>query len=198
MISLYIYGCRPEIYERAKEIGVPSDHIFTDDRPNGGTPLYVAKKAWLDRIRIGETHRCVLQDDVAVCDNFMDHLQAMVKFDPAGVWSLFPLEFIDFPEKGEERHKKEGIFLRTTYLSGCAIMMPVDYCRSIYYAEEGIAENDDEIAIMDAYHHKNAKLYTTIPATVQHLGDDCKVKSATTKYHGAYLRTPFFKQEGFL
>ena len=193
-----MYGCRPEIYERARQIGVPDDHVFTDDRPGGGTPLYTAKKAWLDRIVPNETHRCVLQDDVLVCNNFMEHLRAMVAHDWNAVWSLFPLEFIDIPERGRERYRSEGIFLKTTYLSGCAIMMPVDYMRSLAYAEEGKVENDDEVAIQNIVYKRRVKLYTTIPATVQHIGDECKVKSATTKYHGAFLRTPYFKEEGFL
>ena len=194
MISLHIYGCRPEIYERAKEIGISDHHIHTDDRPNGGTPLYVAKKAWLTPTEEGETYRCVLQDDVKVCDGFYDKLNQLVERQPTGIFSLFPLAFLKRTDIGNEKLNSGRWIIPTTCVSGCAVMMPVDYIHDCWAnAKEG-EEADDERAIIEYLMKSKCGLYTTLPSIVQHIGTECLIKSATTNLHGN-IRTPYFIDE---
>lgn len=184
MITVHIYGCRPEIYERAEKIGIPPHRIHVDDRPDGGTPLYVAKKAWLAPIEDGETHRCVLQDDVEVSKDFHNKLKQLIDREPKGVFSLFPLAFLDKCEIGDAKVKSGKWIFQTVCVSGCAVLMPTEYITECWEnAQEGL-EDDDEQAIINFLVKTRCKHFTTLPSTVQHIGTECLIKNAVSELHG--------------
>lgn len=63
--------------------------VFLDDRPNGGDALYTARKTWNLPFAEDITHRCVLQDDVQICEGFYEAIQKLVNLYPDAVISLY-------------------------------------------------------------------------------------------------------------
>ena len=59
---------KDNILKMKEFLNLSDSDIFLDDRPNGGHALYTARKTWELPFNDDTTHRCVLQDDLEVCD----------------------------------------------------------------------------------------------------------------------------------
>lgn len=192
-IDIHIYGvhARDEmIAATVNKIGLTSDCIHYDDRPGGGPMIYTAKKAWLlAPIPDGITHRISLADDVEVCDGFQDICTQIAATHPKSIISFFPYEFMqDTPGI-----KDCGTpYFKAHILSGCAIMMPVEYIEPCFdYVKKrfnDICADDEGIqAWADA---NGIQILTTVPALIQHIGDE----SIANK--GCFIRrTVYYEKE---
>lgn len=190
-IDVHIYGVHARdnmISELADALKLTGKFIHYDDRPNGGSPLYTCKKAWLSPVDAGITHRIVLQDDVAVCDDFLEIAAAIAETHPKAIVSFFPFQFqTTIPGIAE---CGTPYFLARP-ISGCGVMMPVEYIEPCFdYIRERYDDAVDDDQGMSFWANSNGVLaLTTIPALVQHLGD---VSVANPK--APVRRTPYFAQ----
>lgn len=173
-IDIHVYGVHERddmIAATVSKLNLPKDCIHYDDRPGGGLMMYTAKKAWLAPVVEGITHRVALADDVEVCDGFLDYCNQIAEAHPKSIISFFPYEFM---KKNSEIENLDTPYLKAHILSGCAIMMPVEYIQPCFtYVKDrfnDICADDEGIqAWADA---NDIEILTTIPALIQHIGDD--------------------------
>lgn len=173
-IDIHIFGVHSReemIQATAGKLSLPEDQIHYDDRPDGGSVMYTAKKAWLAEIPDSVTHLVVLSDDVEVCDGFAEICTQMVNAHPDDVITLFPYPFM---------HRQPGLEkLLTPYvvsdtLNGCGIIMPTKYIGRCFewIDEHYINPKEDDYHIQLWAATNGIRMLTTIPATLQHIGDD--------------------------
>lgn len=174
MIDIHIYGVHERddmIAATVEKLGLSYDNVHYDDRAERGLMMYTAKKAWLAPVPDGVTHRVALADDVEVCDGFWEICETIVETHPNKIISLFPYEFM---QRIPEVEGRSTPYFQCSVLSGCAIIMPVqcikpcfDYVKAVF---DDICADDEGIqAYAEA---RNIGMITTIPATIQHIGDD--------------------------
>lgn len=173
-LDIHIYGVHARddmIAATASKLSISSDNIHYDDRPNGGLMMYTAKKAWLASIPENITHRIALADDVEVCDNFLEIAEQIAEAHPKSIISFFPY---DFMKRVPQIEGCDTPYFKARVLSGCAIMMPVEYIQPCFkYVKERYNDvcADDE-AIQSWAESEGIEILTTIPALVQHIGDE--------------------------
>lgn len=173
-IDIQVYGMhkRDSMIQNLKEkLSLPDDHIFYDDRPNGGLCIYTAKKAWLTDIPEGVTHRVALADDTDVCNGFTDIATQIAQAHPNAIISFLPYEFMS---RNPEIEGVNTPYFKAHVLWGAAIMMPVEYLEPCFDWIKG--QFNDEIADDDGIERwaksRRIEMLTTVPAIVQHIGDD--------------------------
>jgi len=172
--DIHIFGvaARQAMIQATRQKLLESDiEVHYDDRPSGGDVLYTAKKAWLSPVDGGITHRVVLADDVEVCNGFLSYVSDMINAHPDDIISLFPF---DHMERNAAIENLKTPYLEANILSGCAIVMPVSYIKPCFDYIAAVFENrcaDDE-GIQAWANAKGKRILTTIPAIVQHIGDD--------------------------
>lgn len=194
-LDIHIYG----LHERddtlkplAKKLNMKATNIHYDDRKkeNRGGCLYAAKRAWLADASKNITHRIVLPDDVDICDNFVDICQKIIETHPNKVISLFPF---DFMEKTDGVDKVETPYFIARHLTGAGIIMPIEYIEPCFkYIDSCSRFSDnspDDEAIQSWLDMNNIPIITTIPAILQHIGDN----SIVTK-NAPIRRTVYFEK----
>lgn len=173
-VDVQIYGVHARddmIAATAEKLGVDRACIHYDDRPNGGLMMYTAKKAWLAPVGDGVTHRVALADDVQVCDGFLDICEEIAAAHPKSIISFFPYEFM---ERNPEIEGGDTPYFKAHILSGCGIMMPVEYIQPCFDYVKAVFDDkcpDDE-GIQAWADARGIEILTTIPAVIQHIGDD--------------------------
>lgn len=173
-IDIQVYGMheRDNMIQNLKEkLSLSDDHIFYDDRPNGGLCIYTAKKAWLASVPKEVTHRVALADDTDVCNGFHDIATQIAQAHPKAIISFLPYEFMS---RNPEIEDLDTPYFKAHVLWGAAIMMPIEYLKPCF---DWIKEQfDDEIADDDGIERwarsQGIEILTTVPAIVQHIGDD--------------------------
>ena len=174
MIDVHIYGVHARddmIRATVEKLGIPLENIHYDDRTNGGSILYTAKKAWLASVSSGVTHRIVLQDDVQVCNDFLTIAEKIAEAHSADIIGFFPYEFM---EKNSEIEGLDTPYFRTRILSGCGIMMPIEYIQPCFDYIAATFEDacPDDWGIQAWADNQGIRTLTTIPALIQHIGDE--------------------------
>lgn len=166
---------RQEMAESLRDaLGLSDEDIMYDDRPEGGNPYQTVKKAWLRPAAEGVTHRVILNEDVQVCTGFKEICDQAARSHPDCAFSLFTKELdSDYYDSFIEN-------LTTPYVShdwaiwGCAILMPVSIVEECFqYIDTCFDENVHEsYGIFSFLRHKEIPILTTMPVTVQHIGDE--------------------------
>lgn len=152
-------------------LGLSEDIVSYDDRPNGGACLYTARKAWLSPVEDEITHRIVLADDAYVCNGFEGICDQIINTHPDKVISCFPFDYL---------HKSDYIdglktpYVRTHLAAGMGIIMPVKYIDDCFrWIEKNLpSDYPDDSAISLYCENHGIDIITTIPPTIQHIGDD--------------------------
>lgn len=172
--DIHIYGVRTReamINATAAKLNLTPKVIHYDDRQNGGPILYTARKAWLADIPNGVTHRIVFQDDVEVCDGFREIVAQIAEAHPRDVIGFFPF---NFQERISQIEGQDTPYFLANPLSACGIMMPVEYIQPCFnYISTHLDESSgDDYAIQEWARYAGVKVLTTIPALIQHIGDE--------------------------
>lgn len=173
-LDIQVYGVHARdamIDNLVTKLDLNRQNVHYDDRPNGGMVLYTAKKAWLAPVPDGATHRIALADDTDVCEGFMDIAAQIAEVHPDDIISFFPLEFM---ERNPDIEGLDTPYFRAHYLMGAAIMMPVKYLEPCFdwIKKEFDDQIEDDDGIQRWADQAGVRILTTIPATVQHIGDD--------------------------
>ena len=172
-IDVQIYGVHDRdemIANTVNKLGLGDECVHYDDRPGGGMMMYTAKKAWLAPLRDGQTHRVALADDVLVCEDFWNICEQIANAHPTKIISLFPYEYMHRVPQIEGHPTP---YVRANILSGCAIMMPVEYIKPCFEYVKAVFDDNcaDDEGIQAWADHNNIPIITTIPSLVQHIGD---------------------------
>lgn len=175
-IKLYGIHKRDEnILKCKQQLGLSDQDIFYEDRPNGGMPFHMADKTWNSQMQDGITHRCVIQDDVELCDNFREHLDRIVTAQPNQVISLCQL---DYKKKYDYIDNLTTPYVTMAHvIGGCSLVLPqkyikpcFDWCKETFPDIENGNPHEDTAIALWAYRF-GVPIITTIPCTVQHIGD---------------------------
>ena len=191
MITYKIYG-HPSRLEMVKNLqqalNVPNKDIYLDDRKERGYCIYTAKKAWLAPLEEGETHRLAIPEDMEICNNFKPIVERMVAAHPKDIIALFPFDYNHIVPK----EFWEGItpYIETAVFTCCGTIMPIEYIQPcfdwIYKTYHDKIADDTGIQKWAESH--GVRCITTIPSTVQHLGDISLVTPNAPKRISKYYR----------
>lgn len=166
LIDVRIFGV-PErmscILENQKRLNVPDDRIFIDERREGC--LATARRAWT--APTDRPYTLVLQDDVELCDDFLAVCERMAAAHPDALFSLFPMCFNHW-RKGNIPTVSPYISVRD--ISGQGILMRTDYAAPCIAAWNPKIKGDD-VNIQRWAENNDIQKLTTIPCTMQHIGD---------------------------
>lgn len=184
-ISVRIFGVpeRMEWIERNQSLlRLGAENIFVDYEHSGCVPT--ARKAWLK-----ETDKefvMVLADDVELCDYFVYCCKAIVSTHPNDIISLFPIQFL----KASSIHipPMQSPYVTTSLLSGCGIIMRTEYVKPCVESWSPTI-NGDDTNIKRWADQNGIGIITTIPATIQHIGDESVFDKSRS-----IGRTDFFKK----
>ncbi len=166
-IDIRIFGVpeRQNWIDKNKSIlNLPDENIFMDYEHIGCAPT--AKRAWLKKT--DKPFVMVLSDDVELCDNFLSYCERIVKSHPHSIISLFPYQFIR--PVPESRLPTQSPYVLTTTLSGCGIIMRNEWVEPCIDSWPSGAKGDDTNIQMWAKKNR-IHILTTLPATIQHIGD---------------------------
>lgn len=159
------------VEEMLKKLKLPETSVTWDDRPNGGDAMYTAKKAWLHPVPSGVKHRLILQDDIEMCDNFVETVNMIADAHQDCVLSLFSLSSPNYSP-----HHKKSPYHQIDTLNGCAIMMPTDIINPcMKWCDEStdeVLKLQDDLMITEYCRAHNIMMLTTFPNIVQHIGHE--------------------------
>ncbi len=160
---------RDNVLKTLNQLEMDESIVSYDDRENGGDSIYVAEKAWRQPIENYATHRLVLQDDIALCDDFLKVISKVINDMPDVCISLYNGIPMDL------RTDKTNPYIKVFELCGCGIILPIKYVEDCWnwinsQTEDNYCRSDDEMIRRYCVEH-NIKIYSTIPVTIQHLGD---------------------------
>lgn len=183
-VRIMAHPSRRDNVERVlKKLALPADVVVYDDREHGGDAMYTARKAWTAPLPNGCTHRIVMQDDVEPCVGFLEIAETVAKKHTAEVVSFFHM----IPCRTSSR------YVRLPELSACAIMLPAKYVLPcwdrIANLPEEAQEHDDGCIFMWATEN-GVPIVHTIPALVQHIGDNSLVGHTGQRMAPDYTDNP--------
>ena len=176
MLDIKIYGTHKRdhfIEEYKKCLPITDDDVIYDDRPNGGNAYYTCKKAWLQPVSEGVTHRLCLPDDMQLSKGFLKILNEMIEAHPDKVLCLFPFDRMHVWKFAQRQNTP---YFNVHIMSGCGVVFPVQYIKTCFEWIDNHYENQDDIiddiAMQEYFNANNVPYITTLPAIVQHMGDD--------------------------
>lgn len=172
-------------------LSLPETVVYWDDRKYGGDAMYTAKKAWTSPIPCGCTHRLVIQDDIEVCDGFLEIAEKVAEKYTTQIVSFFHCE----------QYSNELRYVYTNMLWGCAIMMPIqqiiecwDYIEHIqerpwFKNAQDIIRYDDNCIVAWAAENQ-IPIINTVPSLVQHIGNDSLVGTKEIRIAQDFIKSP--------
>lgn len=178
---------RDNVLKILKQLNMEENIVIYDNREIGGDALYTARKAWLSPLPSDKTHRLVLQDDILLCDNFLNIVSDIINTMKDKVISLFNLVPIEMVKN------KQCCYMKYETLSGCAIIMPAIYIQECWrwIDDNSGGRKQDDLLIADYCKKHNIDMFTTIPTIVQHLGDTELQSLLSAKYAGLRYSTTY-------
>lgn len=170
------------------ELSLSEEVVAWDDREHDGDAMYTAQKAWNSPIPEGCTHRLVLQDDIELCNNFLEIIDSISKAHSSQIISLFHCEAYS-----------DGIkYASTRRLWGCAVMMPIEFIPLCWQYIAHIPEEPwgkdmirhDNNCIMMWAINNNIPVINTVPSLVQHIGDESLVGFKEKRIAQDFVKSP--------
>ena len=175
MVEIRIRTCsaRAEKADKLrKELGLPETSVFTDDRQNGGNPLYMWFKM-TENIPEDATHICLLDDDVEVSTGFKQIVEQMTAAHSQCAFSLFTTDLNSGYFDGFISNL-ETPYVTCSKLFGCAVILPVsilEECFSWIQTNCDLETAHDGHAVQEYLEQKGIQILTTYPGSIQHNGD---------------------------
>ena len=166
---------RQEMAENLRDtLELTDQDVFYDESSETGNPYLSVKQTWLLPHADGVTHRVVLNDDVQVCSGFKQIIEQMAQSHPDCAFSLFTMAF-DGESYNDFISGLESPYIHHDWsMWGCAILLPINIVEECFsYIDSVFGENALEShGILSYLNHKRIPILSTIPVTVQHIGDD--------------------------
>ena len=182
---------KENVYKILKILDLSDSIVTWDDRPGINDAMYTARKAWTLPIPYGCTHRLVLQDDIEVCDNFINIVNEVAKSNPNQIVSFAHLDALDCVSRYHE----------CLFDMGVALMVPVKLLDDFWWFVDNrlpvIAKPSfntiikiDTTCMRYWVRYRNIPCVTTVPSLVQHIGDDSLVGIDRKRISKDYTKTP--------
>lgn len=166
---------RQEMVENLRDtLELTDQDVFYDESSETGNPYLPVKQTWLLPHADGVTHRFVLNDDVQVCSGFKQIIEQMAQSHPDCAFSLFTMAF-DGESYNDFISGLESPYIRHDWsMWGCAILLPIDLVEECFNYIDSVFGTDalESHGILSFLKHKQIPVLSTIPVTVQHIGDD--------------------------
>lgn len=142
----------------------PSATVIIDTDHDGIIPT--AKFSWL--LPTTSSHIMVLNDDVELCDGFVEVCTRMINTHPCCVFSLFSFLFMDGERTRRGGFPKISPYVEVNQVSGLGVIIPTNLVHSCINSWSPDAKHDDT-AICNWALNSNIRILTTLPGVVQHL-----------------------------
>lgn len=159
---------RFHVLKMLEQLGLDESIVSYDDRINGGSAMYTARKAWLCDMDKDFTHRVVLQDDLLLCNNFPEIVERMANTHPEAIFSLF-CSRTHFDMKSSRCPYVEitggGIWGQAVMMSKSRVKKVFDWIDDTLVP--GYPHDDRAMCYYTLENH--TQVLTTIPSTVQHI-----------------------------
>lgn len=145
-----------------------TETVVYDDRPAGGGTSYTWRKAWLAPMKDDITHRVLLQDDLLICNDFINIVNQMVNAHPEVIFTLF------CPRVRLEDSLPDSpyIVVKGYNTWGQGNILPKEYIQQIIDFSDNELGRDfqwDDGQYAWWAREKGVPIMTTIPSTIQHL-----------------------------
>lgn len=139
------------------------------DRERRG-PWWTARQAWRWHAKTGATHHLLLQDDVAVCKDFLSAVKAAAEAVPDSILTFF--NTADFHTSKAMKRGDAWIVLAEVW--GQAILMPHDVLVDFLaweakHIRPKLRHDDTRVTLYAHTHDK--PLYGSVPSLAQHIGE---------------------------
>lgn len=164
------------IEKMRQKLGLSVTDIFLDNRPNGGHAMYTARRTWGLKFEEGVTHRCVLQDDLDICEGFEKAINRIVEQNPDCIISIYnPMK----PMNGKSPYIK----IVGCDLWGQALIIPKDIIPKIFEWVDSINPDypHDDVAIAEYARIHGVTVLATRDSLVQHLGHNTSLLGYNNK-----------------
>lgn len=166
---------RQEMAENLRDtLELTDQDIFYDESTETGNPYLPVKQTWLLPHEEEVTHRVVLNDDVQVCRGFKQIIEQMAQSHPECAFSLFTMAF-DGDCYNDFISGLDSPYIRHDWsMWGCAILLPIGIVEECFNYIDAVFSEDalESHGILSFLKHKQIPVLSTIPITVQHIGDD--------------------------
>ncbi|UNT94272.1 MULTISPECIES: hypothetical protein [Allobaculum] len=166
---------RQEMVENLRDaLELTDQDIFYDESAETGNPYLPVKQTWLLPHEEGVTHRVVLNDDVQVCNGFKQIIEQITQSHPDCAFSLFTMAFDGDCYNGFISGLDSPYIRHDWSMWGCAILLPIGIVEECFNYIEAVFGEDalESHGILSFLKHKQIPVLSTIPVTVQHIGDD--------------------------
>lgn len=179
-VDIKIYGIheRDFLIDKLKEsLNLSDNDILYDDREIRGSCLYTLEKACKAPMSDTLTHRLVMPDDMIVCNDFYTVINKIINTHPDKIICLFPYCYHRHENEYQYQPNTSPYIRSNGLVAGNGLIFPVQMIEPMF---EWIHEQhpDDfndyrsEFALRAWIRHSHSTLINTIPAPVQHIGDD--------------------------
>lgn len=191
-IDYRIYGThsRDEMISEEVKALEGNCKVYYDDGDSSKDPiqrcLHTCKKSFTDKWEDDVTHICALQDDVLLCNGFTNIMEQIVSTHPDKIICLFPFDHL---KRNTYTDNLVTPYIRVTINSNVGTIIPVQYINECFeYVSKKIKHVPSESLCMKYYADSHGiEIITTIPSTVQHIGD-----SSILFPNAKIRRTPYF------
>lgn len=152
------------------------------DEKLSGNPFKTSRRAFTQPFAYGTTHRCVLQDDVDVCEGFDELVNTLVNLFPDAMFSLYS-------RKRDGADIPDGSIVRTGgRIWGQCVIIPKNYIDGIY---EKYDSGYDGYIHDDGFYCGYAKwkkipVLTTYPCAVRLLDEDSLLGHTLKQDNGSF------------
>ena len=194
-LSFKLYGTRAReqtIRKLANSLSLCSKDVFYDEQATGKFPFELMRTVWTTDRNNSETHRVILQDDIDICNGFQDICYQIANAHPDKIISLFPF---DYQTKKDGELNKVSPYRRVGVISGCALLLPISIIDSFFgwvdyrSTDKQFNKLPETIMLRIFSNDAHIPVITTIPSTVQHIGDESLI------YQNAPIgRTEYFEK----
>ena len=166
---------RQEMAENLRDtLELTDQDVFYDESSETGNPYLPVKQTWLLPHADGVTHRVVLNDDVQVCSGFKQIIEQMAQSHPDCAFSLFTMAF-DGESYNDFISGLDSPYIRHDWsMWGCAILLPIGIVEECFNYIDAVFGEDalESFGILSFLRHKQIPVLSTIPVTIQHVGDE--------------------------
>jgi len=140
--------------------------VIRDESRDGVWPT--ARRAWIDGLRHNATHHLVIQDDIAVCRDFLASVNKTLELHPTSPISYFDLSrtITDALDKGSHWATRRSLSMAQAVVLPTDMIMP-----ALTWIGEFVkptAEGDDERFSAYFLSH-NVEVWYTAPSLVDHV-----------------------------
>ncbi len=150
------------IKQTINALNLSMDDVFID-KDMRMNPFWSSLDVLRMPVKKGITHRCILQDDIILANNFSDFVNKLIAIAPDAIYSLYSFT-------GYKPYRKEAKILRTGgKIWGPAVIIPLKYLGGILALAKSVKEDyihDDGFYSYFA-NKNNIEILTTCPNAIQ-------------------------------